>query len=54
MRAVGNAALEGAAIFARDPAGTRARLADIRARVKHVELAMRDDFQELFVESLGF
>ncbi len=54
VRAVGNAALDGAAIFARDPAGTRARLADIRARVRHVELATRDDFQELFVESLGF
>lgn len=54
IRAVGNAALDGAAIFARNPKGTRARLADIRARVSHVELATRDDFQELFVESLGF
>lgn len=54
VHAVGNAALEGATIFAKDPAGTRARLADIRSRTKHVELAMRDDFQELFVESLSF
>lgn len=54
VRAIGNAALEGAFIFARDPAGTRERLADIRRRVSHVELATRDDFQDLFVESLGF
>jgi uncharacterized 2Fe-2S/4Fe-4S cluster protein (DUF4445 family) len=54
VRAIGNAALDGAAIFAQDPEGTRVRLADIRARTRHVELAMRDDFQDLFVESLGF
>ena len=54
LHAVGNAALDGATIFAQDPEGTRTRLADIRRRTKHVELAMRDDFQELFIESLGF
>lgn len=54
VKAVGNAALEGAAIFTRNPEATRARLADIRSRVHHVELATRDDFQDLFVESLGF
>jgi uncharacterized 2Fe-2S/4Fe-4S cluster protein (DUF4445 family) len=54
IRAVGNAALSGATLFAQDPAGTRERLADIRRRTRHIELAMRDDFQELFVESLGF
>lgn len=54
VRAVGNAALEGATLFAQDPSGTRARLADIRQRTRHIELATRDDFQELFVESLGF
>ena len=54
VRTVGNASLEGATIFAMDPEGSRARLADIRARTRHVELATREDFQELFVESLGF
>jgi uncharacterized 2Fe-2S/4Fe-4S cluster protein (DUF4445 family) len=54
VRAVGNASLEGATIFAREPGAARVRLEDIRARTRHVELATRDDFQELFVESLGF
>ena len=54
VRAVGNAALEGASVFAQDPSGTRTRLADVRARTRHVELATRDDFQDIFVESLGF
>ena len=34
--------------------GAGSKFADIRARVSHVELATRDDFQDLFVESLGF
>lgn len=54
VRAVGNASLEGATMFALDPEASRARLADIRARTRHVELATREDFQELFIESLGF
>ncbi len=54
VRAVGNAALEGALRFARDPSGTRTRLANIQARTRHIELATRDDFQDIFVESLGF
>lgn len=54
VRAVGNAALDGATLFARDPAGVRARLADVRAHLSHVELAMRDDFQDVFVTSLNF
>jgi len=54
VRAVGNASLEGATVFARDPEGTRARLEGIRERTRHVELATRDDFQDVFVESLDF
>jgi len=54
VHAVGNAALDGATLFARDPAGVRARLDDIRSRISHVELAMRDDFQDVFVSSLNF
>jgi uncharacterized 2Fe-2S/4Fe-4S cluster protein (DUF4445 family) len=54
VRAVGNASLEGATVFARDPEGARARLAEARARTQHVELATRDDFQEIFVASLDF
>lgn len=52
--AVGNAALDGATLFARDPEATRVRLADIRRKLQHVELAMRDDFQDVFVSSLNF
>lgn len=52
--AVGNAALDGATLFARDPKATRVRLADIRQKLDHVELAMRDDFQDVFVSSLNF
>jgi uncharacterized 2Fe-2S/4Fe-4S cluster protein (DUF4445 family) len=51
---VGNAALEGATLFARDPDTARARLADVRTHLEHVELAMRDDFQDIFVASLNF
>jgi uncharacterized 2Fe-2S/4Fe-4S cluster protein (DUF4445 family) len=54
IRAVGNASLDGATLFAQAPERTRERLADVRARTRHVELATRDDFQDLFVESLGF
>jgi uncharacterized 2Fe-2S/4Fe-4S cluster protein (DUF4445 family) len=54
VRAVGNASLEGATVFARDPDDARQRLADVRSRVRHVELATRDDFQDVFVESLDF
>jgi uncharacterized 2Fe-2S/4Fe-4S cluster protein (DUF4445 family) len=54
VHAVGNAALEGATLFARDPASVRARLADVRTSLEHVELAMRDDFQDIFVASLNF
>lgn len=54
VHAVGNAALQGATLFARDPEGVRDRLADIRARLSHIELAMRDDFQDVFVASLNF
>jgi len=52
--AVGNAALDGATLFARDPEAVRIRLTDIRQRLSHVELAMRDDFQDVFVASLNF
>ncbi|WP_170229212.1 ASKHA domain-containing protein [Polyangium fumosum] len=52
--AAGNASLEGATVFARDPEAARARLADVRSRVRHVELATRDDFQDVFVASLDF
>lgn len=52
--AVGNAALDGATLFARDPEATRVRLIDIRRKLQHVELAMRDDFQDVFVSSLNF
>ncbi len=54
VRPVGNASLDGATLFARDPDGARARLADVRTRLEHVELAMRDDFQDVFVASLDF
>jgi uncharacterized 2Fe-2S/4Fe-4S cluster protein (DUF4445 family) len=54
VHAVGNASLEGATLFARDPASARSRLADVRMRLEHVELAMRDDFQDIFVASLNF
>lgn len=54
IKAVGNAALEGAIRFARDPSGIRDRLADIQAKTRHIELATRDDFQDIFVESLNF
>jgi uncharacterized 2Fe-2S/4Fe-4S cluster protein (DUF4445 family) len=52
--AVGNAALDGATLFARDPASVRSRLSDVRTHLEHVELAMRDDFQDIFVASLNF
>lgn len=54
VSAVGNASLEGATALARDPQGCTRRLETIRARLRHVELATRDDFQELFVSSLNF
>jgi uncharacterized 2Fe-2S/4Fe-4S cluster protein (DUF4445 family) len=54
VRAVGNASLDGATVFARDPSSARARLDDVRARTRHVELATRDDFQDVFVASLDF
>lgn len=54
VRAVGNASLEGATVFARDPQAARARLVEVRRKTKHVELATRDDFQDVFVASLDF
>lgn len=54
VHAIGNAALDGATLFARNPSGARARLADVRTRLHHVELATRDDFQDVFVASLNF
>lgn len=54
VHAVGNAALDGATLFARDPEAVRVRLADVRQQLSHVELAMRDDFQDVFVSSLNF
>ncbi|UQA62306.1 ASKHA domain-containing protein [Polyangium aurulentum] len=54
VRAVGNASLEGATVFTRDPDDARRRLDDVRRRVRHVELATRDDFQDVFVQSLDF
>jgi len=54
VRAVGNASLEGATVFARDPEATRKRLDEIRKKARHVELATRDDFQDVFVASLDF
>ncbi len=54
VSAVGNASLEGASLLAQDEATGLRRLEVIRSRVRHVELATRDDFQELFVSSLNF
>lgn len=54
IRSVGNAALEGAVLFAREPLETRARLSDIRSRTRHIELATRDDFQDIFIKNLDF
>jgi uncharacterized 2Fe-2S/4Fe-4S cluster protein (DUF4445 family) len=53
VAAVGNASLDGAERFALDPDGSARRLEAIRARIRHVELATRDDFQALFVQSLS-
>ena len=54
VKAIGNASLDGATVFARDPEEARRRLRDVRQRTEHVELATRDDFQDVFVASLDF
>lgn len=54
VRAVGNASLDGASLLACEPRRGAERLNAIRERIEHVELATREDFQEVFVGSLNF
>lgn len=54
VQAVGNASLEGAVMVACEPEQCLARLERVRQRLRHIELAMREDFQELFIKSLDF
>ncbi|MDD3586102.1 MAG: ASKHA domain-containing protein [Thermoguttaceae bacterium] len=49
----GNGALRGTEEYAFDPA-LRAQAADLVERVRHIDLAAEDDFQNVFIDSLVF
>ncbi len=53
VRYVGNAALEGARMVLLN-ADCRQEAEELARRIEHVESAARADFQEIYVESLGF